>query len=328
MPASARSASSTGGVERTTSSARVNALALKPDSWARSRQWITRSSACSGVISAIVPAARHPMPGRRHPKRRHRVRDLGDGVPHSGTHAPRIGSFRFGRRAAPTARACDSPTSTTGLGPTTASSPRRVGAVARRAGTGRSGPARRPAPPLRRPAPRHPRHARTADHRGGRRRRRRSAGIAPIGGAPVGHPATRRRPGRRASLPGAARDVTSTASSSTARRDLARLDPATPVRDPVHQHPPHTCSTSARSTRRSLHDAVGHAIATSLADLDALETPRPNTPAQGRSGIVAAPRRDRRLVDRRQARRLDPRGGDASRLDPSGTGSRRWSSIR
>ncbi len=49
----ARSASSTGSVLRTTSRARTNALVLNPVSCARSRQWITRSSAASGVIGAV-----------------------------------------------------------------------------------------------------------------------------------------------------------------------------------------------------------------------------------------------------------------------------------
>ena len=71
VPAAARSASSAGSVSRTTSRARWNALALKPVSCARSRQWTTRSRAASGVIPPRVPAltSRSSRPWRRRTQR-------------------------------------------------------------------------------------------------------------------------------------------------------------------------------------------------------------------------------------------------------------------
>ena len=54
VPASARASSSSGGIPRTTSSARANALVLKPVSCARSKQCTTRSRAATGVMRSSV----------------------------------------------------------------------------------------------------------------------------------------------------------------------------------------------------------------------------------------------------------------------------------
>ncbi len=77
------------------------------------------------------------------------------------------------------------------------------------------------------------------------------------------------------------------------RRDRPRTDRPPPPhtaatgRAALHEHPAHARRPRRRRSRRAVHDAVGHALSTDLADLKAIQTTVIEHSRQGRSGVVA-----------------------------------------
>ncbi len=225
------------------------------------------------------------------------------------------------RDAAPTVRSCDSPNSTTGLGHITASSRSRPRACHGPPGIGRSTPARLiqvhplvarlPAPSTRPSSGSSPGSPRAGD---GALASHRSAarlwGIPRPDDDPVD--VIDARSGTQAALDGVIvhRPV-----------DRQRLTPQRRFEIPC-TNILRTLADLGAVDRPSVSAAVGHAIAVQLADLSALDATARGALATGPARNPGAPRRHRRLGDRRQTGRFRPRDGDGQ-TDPttsSGTG--------